>query len=102
MTNTLAMQIVRALRGYGASGMARCPAHRDRIPSLAIPERDGRVLVHCHAGCNQKFVVAALYRLGLWPTQVCVNPSRDAAIAGPCRYATNVVETSKRERALQV
>ena len=31
---------------------ARCPAHDDRTPSLSISEgQDGRVLVHCHAGC---------------------------------------------------
>ena len=103
MMNTQAMQIVRALRGewHGASGMARCPAHADRIPSLAIAEQDGRALIHCHAGCDQKSVVSALYRLGLWPTQECVTSARDAATAGPCRNETNVVD-SKRELALQV
>lgn len=33
--------------------MARCPAHDDKSPSLSITERsDGRVLIHCHAGCG--------------------------------------------------
>jgi hypothetical protein len=27
---------------------------------------DGKVLVHCHAGCNQERVIAALRGLGLW------------------------------------
>lgn len=32
--------------------LARCPAHADRTPSLAIRERkDGALLVHCFAGC---------------------------------------------------
>ena len=45
--NTLAMQIVRALRGewYGTSGRARCPSHADRTPSLAITNQDGRLLI---------------------------------------------------------
>ena len=30
----------------------RCPAHADRSPSLSVAEgQDGRVLVHCFAGC---------------------------------------------------
>lgn len=35
------------------SWVARCPAHEDRKPSLAIRElNDGTVLVHCFAGCD--------------------------------------------------
>ena len=48
--------------------MARCPAHDDRVPSLAIDERsDGTVLVCCHAGCSQHAVINALTARGLWP-----------------------------------
>ncbi len=33
--------------------IGRCPAHEDRSPSLAVRELDdGRVLVHCFAGCS--------------------------------------------------
>jgi hypothetical protein len=40
---------------------ARCPAHDDRSPSLAIRElEDGRVLVHCFASCAVEDVLAAL------------------------------------------
>jgi hypothetical protein len=47
--------------------MARCPAHDDREPSLSISAGpDGKVLVHCHAGCDQHDVVAALRRRDLW------------------------------------
>lgn len=39
---------------------ARCPAHADRGPSLTIRELDdGRVLVHCFAGCDVHDVLAA-------------------------------------------
>jgi hypothetical protein len=47
--------------------MARCPAHEDGSPSLSLTERDGRVLVHCHAGCEQTAVIDALRARGLWP-----------------------------------
>jgi hypothetical protein len=41
--------------------LACCPAHEDRSPSLSIRESDdGRVLLHCFAGCNTEDVVAAL------------------------------------------
>lgn len=65
-----AASIARALGGRrcGAGWKARCPAHDDRAPSLAIHEgRDGRVLVHCFAGCPQQSVIDALRRRGLWP-----------------------------------
>lgn len=40
--------------------MANCPAHEDRSPSLSItPGDDGRVLLHCFAGCSNADVLAA-------------------------------------------
>lgn len=61
--------IAKALGGHraGATWMARCPAHDDRSPSLSISTgKDGKVLVRCHAGCDQRDVIAALGRRGLW------------------------------------
>jgi len=47
-------------RGEG-KWVACCPAHDDSSPSLTISEgRDGRVLVHCFAGCGSSDVVEAL------------------------------------------
>ena len=41
--------------------VARCPAHSDRSPSLAIREcGDGRVLVHCFAGCETEDILDAV------------------------------------------
>ena len=45
--------------------MCRCPAHEDRNPSLSVKQRNGRVLVHCHAGCPQDAVLDALAAQGL-------------------------------------
>ncbi|MDR2166072.1 MAG: hypothetical protein LBO79_10760 [Zoogloeaceae bacterium] len=40
---------------------ARCPAHDDKGPSLAIRELDdGRVLLHCFAGCDAHEVLSAV------------------------------------------
>ena len=40
---------------------AKCPAHDTKHRSLAIAAtRDGRYLVHCHAGCSASDVLAAV------------------------------------------
>jgi AAA domain len=45
----------------GNGYMALCPAHPDSKPSLSIGTGDGeRALVHCHAGCTDSDVLAAL------------------------------------------
>src|SRR4051794_7304301 len=65
--------IARALGGHraGATWMARCLVHEDRSPSLSISAgNDGKVLVRCHAGCDQRDLIAALLERGLWQTTV--------------------------------
>ena len=45
----------------GKGWIAKCPAHEDHTPSLTIGEgADGRVLLHCHAGCETDSVLRAL------------------------------------------
>lgn len=46
----------RSSRGYEA----RCPAHEDKSPSLAIKEGERGLLVKCWAGCTLDEVTAAL------------------------------------------
>jgi hypothetical protein len=49
------------VRPSGAGWMALCPAHDDRNPSLSITEGDdGRILLHCHAGCSTEAVLEAV------------------------------------------
>jgi putative DNA primase/helicase len=64
-----AESIAKALGGRkaGTAWVARCPAHKDHEPSLSIAEsNNGKVLVRCHAGCEQHRVIAALRVRGLW------------------------------------
>ena len=56
--------VLSRLRGVKKSGkqhVACCPAHEDARASLSVREGDdGRVLLHCFAGCATADVVAAL------------------------------------------
>ena len=57
---------LKGLRGSGSGYLALCPAHDDHHPSLSIRGADdGRILLHCWAGCQ---TAAVLDALGLtWP-----------------------------------
>ena len=48
----------------GTKGMACCPAHDDRTPSLGVSLGRQAILFHCFAGCDQQSVLAALAREG--------------------------------------
>jgi hypothetical protein len=67
-----AESIARHLGGASKSGdnwSCRCPAHDDKRASLSITEKqDGKLLVHCHAGCDQSLVISELKAQSLWPT----------------------------------
>src|SRR6266567_6874459 len=101
--NTPAEQIIRALGGEwrGTSGTARCPAHRDRVPSLSVTDAAGKVLFHCHAGCKQKAVVSALCKLGLWPVKGARTAARRHRAAIQDQSTANVTELPNGEFALR-
>jgi hypothetical protein len=49
------------VRPCAGGWIACCPAHADRHPSLSINESDdGKILLHCHAGCDFTRVIGAL------------------------------------------
>ena len=56
------LQHLDKVRGTGpGTWIACCPAHDDKHPSLTIREtEDGRILVHCHAGCEVEAVLVAI------------------------------------------
>ena len=66
MTATDQLQdVLSRLQGVRQTGdgqyEARCPAHDDRHPSLAVKRADdGRILMHCQAGCDFRAIVAAI------------------------------------------
>lgn len=69
------------VKRIGAGWTARCPAHEDRNPSLSISEgADGRVLLHCHAGCTVESICVALHidEAELFPPRD--GPRREVAV----------------------
>ena len=60
-TETLLSRLERVKRTGDGRYQARCPAHDDRGPSLSIRELDdGRVLLHCFAGCDTYAVLSSI------------------------------------------
>jgi hypothetical protein len=55
-----AYERVESALGGIRRGMAKCPAHDDGKASLSVSNGDGRVLLHCHAGCATDAVLEAL------------------------------------------
>ena len=56
------LQLLENVKATGRQKwMACCPAHDDGYPSLAITELDdGRILIHCFAGCGAAEILVAL------------------------------------------
>jgi hypothetical protein len=61
---SLLQRILNLLDGVHATAngyQARCPAHDDRTPSLSLAKGDdGRVLLHCHAGCSAEAITSVI------------------------------------------
>ncbi len=62
-----ARHICEQLGGYWSRsrGMACCPAHDDRTPSLGVTLGRSAILFHCFAGCSQEQVLEALASHGI-------------------------------------
>ncbi len=59
--DTLLSRLDKVRKTGAGRWIARCPAHDDKSPSLAVRELDeGRVLLHCFASCEAAEVLAAI------------------------------------------
>jgi putative DNA primase/helicase len=65
---TAAERVARVLSGAYRSGMwwrSRCPVHGSRGSTLALLDGARGLVVHCHAGCDRREILAELHRRGL-------------------------------------
>ena len=60
MTLQEVLSRVNGAQRCGDGWRALCPAHDDHNPSLSIAEKDGKLLLHCHAGCSYEQIIAAV------------------------------------------
>jgi len=59
--DTLLSRLERVRKAGAGRWTCRCPAHDDKGPSLSVRELDdGRVLLHCFAGCDAQSVLDAV------------------------------------------
>lgn len=61
---------LHGVKRVGNRVMALCPAHDDNDPSLDVAVKDGRILLHCYAGCSFEAILEAL---GLESRDLVVN-----------------------------
>jgi len=60
-SNALLSRLERVRKTGNGRWTCRCPAHEDKGPSLAVRELDdGRILLHCYAGCETQSVLDAV------------------------------------------
>lgn len=85
--DNLLSRLDKVKAGSNGRYMACCPAHDDQSPSLVISEADdGKILLHCYAGCTAQEVV---YSLGLTLKDLFPDTGNDHP---------NVLPDWKRER----
>lgn len=65
----------------GNRGMAQCPAHDDRTPSLGVTLGRKAILLHCFAGCERASVLAAFAREGIGMDSLFSESSNDQPLA---------------------
>ena len=57
-------EFIKHFDGVKCSGdneyICKCPAHSDSTPSLSITAKDGKILLHCHAGCTVLEIVESI------------------------------------------
>src|SRR5229473_8271555 len=57
------IELLHASKSTDEQFSARCPAHNDTNPSLSIGKgQDGKVLLHCHAGCPFEKIKNAIHK----------------------------------------
>ena len=82
----------------GTGYAAHCPAHNDTKPSLSINEaEDGKVLLHCHAGCDLDDI---LKQLKLTKSDLFSNSNKNSQLLLRQMYPVNdsrAIHTSTHE-----
>ena len=80
----------------GDSFIASCVAHNDKNPSMCVSERDGKILVYCHAGCSQDAVMRGLGMTGSRnPRPFSTGPKRPVMASPTADYAKQIWQRTR-------
>ncbi|KXW57415.1 DNA primase [Ferrovum myxofaciens] len=60
MTGEEFLERLQGVRKTDHGWTAKCPSHNDNSPSLSVTEKDGKILLHCFAGCGAHEIVTAV------------------------------------------
>lgn len=100
--STEAARIVSALRGR--KGVCFCPAHDNhRTPALSVRQgEDGKLLLHCFAGCDFAAIMNALRGLGLIEDRASDYRPPSRADLAKIRQAERAEADKKARQAKQI
>ena len=80
---------LEGVKGGGGQYSARCPAHDDKRASLSVSTaQDGKILLHCHAGCTVPEILDAL---GLKKADLFQQLTPEEAFGKPTQERPKVV-----------
>src|SRR5262245_47104509 len=76
MTTDQVLSHFERVKRCSSGWSTRCPAHDDTKNSLSISECDGKIMIHCFAGCEIGSIVA---HAGLAMTDLFLGSSSNGA-----------------------
>ncbi len=56
----LALARLEGVKKIAGGYQAKCPCHNDQHQSLSVAEKDGKIMLFCHAGCSFESIIKAL------------------------------------------
>ncbi|HAH86004.1 MAG TPA: hypothetical protein DCL60_01375 [Armatimonadetes bacterium] len=88
---------LQGVRQEGGGYAALCPAHNDNKPSLSIKVSNGKILMHCHAGCDTR---AVLDKIGLKMSDLFDEPLKPKSRSAKGRIVANYDYTDENGNKL--
>ena len=99
MTAAVFADLVQAQQTGAGRWKAKCPAHNDRSPSLAIREgEDGHVTLFCRAGCSLDAILAALHLVADDLSGPPPSPAQAAAIRAAYETRQSAARAERKVR----
>lgn len=86
------------VRKSGGEWSARCPGHEDSKASLSVAASNGKILIHCHAGCTVESICAAI---GFKTSDLFLNNRQGPSQSRPHAKANSKPNGSARSKSFK-